>query len=132
MIVPCVLIGWLGQPLVGVVRCMNGVIALFARTLDGLAQLPGQLIIGKLPWWLIICLLILAVISFVTHKKIAHVARWAWLTLLVIGIMSMKYPLHGEFTTFDIGQGDAALLRTPGNRVVTLIDTGGAPQYQTL
>ena len=130
VIVPCVLIGWLAQPLVEVVRCMNSVIAFFARTLDGLAQLPGQLIIGKLPWWLIICLLILAVVSFVTHKKIAYVARWAWAILLVMGIMSMKYPLRGEFTTFDIGQGDAALLRTPGNRVVTLIDTGGAPQFR--
>lgn len=129
VIVPCVLIGWLGQPLVEVVRCMNSVIAFFARTLDDLAQLPGQLIIGKLPWWLIICLLVLAIISFVTHKKIAYVARWAWAIFLVIGIMSMKYPLRGEFTTFDIGQGDAALLRTPGNRVVTLIDTGGAPQF---
>jgi len=46
-------------------------------------------------------------VSFVTHKKIAYVVRWAWAILLVMGIMSMKYPLRGEFTTIDIGQGDA-------------------------
>lgn len=129
VIVPCVVIGWLGQHLTGVVGMMNGIVAMFARTLDRLAQLPGQLIIGQLPWWLCIGLLLLAMMGFVTHKKIAHLMRWSWAILLVIGILWLKYPLRGEFTTFDIGQGDAALIRTPGNHVVTLIDTGGKPKF---
>lgn len=34
-------------------------------------------------------------------------------------------PKNGEFSAFDIGQGDALLLRTPGNQQTVLIDTGG-------
>lgn len=129
LIVPCVLIGWLGQDVVGISRLMNVIIATFAKTVDWLAQLPGQVIIGKLPWWVTLVLLLLALMSFVPYKSMAQRARWLWLVMLLIAMVGVKYPLRGELTTFDIGQGDAALLRTPLNRSVTLIDTGGAPQF---
>lgn len=129
IIVPCVLIGWLGQGITGLVDVMTGVIKFFAQTVDWLALRPGQLIVGKFPWWVTISLFILALMSFVSNSRIAHRARWAWGIVLVFAIVGVKYPLRGEFTTFDIGQGDAALIRTPFNRSVTLIDTGGTPQF---
>lgn len=37
----------------------------------------------------------------------------------------LKYPLANELIAFDIGQGDATLIKTRFNRQITLIDTGG-------
>lgn len=125
LIVPCVMIGYFGQSVTGVVYWMNATIASFAKTLDWLATWPGDLIIGKIPWLFVLLLLIAGLLCFVREKKVALYARVLWPTIFAITLIWTHFPVHGELTTFDIGQGDAALIRTPFNRTVTLIDTGG-------
>ncbi len=57
--------------------------------------------------------------------------RWRWVVvtlfsvalLQVEGIYKMIKPQNLEITVFDVGQGDANLIRTPNNRYI-LIDTG--------
>jgi len=125
LIVPCVMIGYFGQSVTGVVYWMNATIASFAKTLDWLATWPGDLIVGKIPWLFVLLLLIAGLLCFVREKKVALYSRVLWPTIFAITLIWTHFPVHGELTTFDIGQGDAALIRTPFNRTVTLIDTGG-------
>lgn len=125
VIVPCVMIGFFGQLLPIVMHLMNAVIKLFAQTVDAIANLPGQIVVGHIPWFFVILLFMLSLILFVRQKRIAQFARIGWLVLLTLTMIWTHLPLHGEITTFDIGQGDSALIREPFNRTVTLIDTGG-------
>lgn len=125
VIVPAVMIGFIGQTVPFVTYLMNSVIELFAHSVDYIATLPGNLIIGKLSWFVAIILFMMALLLFVTEKKVAQLARLLWIMLLGVVLLFMRFPVHGELSIFDIGQGDATLIREPFNRSVTLIDTGG-------
>ncbi|MBZ5952601.1 DNA internalization-related competence protein ComEC/Rec2 [Leuconostoc gelidum subsp. gasicomitatum] len=125
VIVPAVMVGFIGQTVPFVTHLMNSIIGLFAHSVDFIATLPGNLIIGKLSWFVSIILFLVALLLFVTEKKIAQWARVAWIMLLGIVLLWTRFPVHGEFSIFDIGQGDATLICEPFKRSVTLIDTGG-------
>lgn len=59
--------------------------------------------------------------------------RWVvatWLFAFLTGFFLVHFSKTGEFTTFDIGQRDEALLKEPYNQSVTLIDTGGKVSFQ--
>lgn len=129
IIVPCVMVGFIGQLLPVIMHMMNAVIKLFAQIVDGVANLPGQIVIGRMPWFFVITIFILSLILFVRQKRVAYFARISWLSLLMLAMVWTHFPIHGEITTFDIGQGDAALIREPFNRTVTLIDTGGKMSF---
>ena len=42
----------------------------------------------------------------------------------------IHFPLNGEVTFVDIGQGDSIIIREPFNRRVTMIDTGGKLNFK--
>ncbi|WP_416353000.1 DNA internalization-related competence protein ComEC/Rec2 [Agrilactobacillus fermenti] len=46
-------------------------------------------------------------------------------TLLVVSFIMIHFPLMGQITLIDIGQGDSILITTPFHRQTVLIDTGG-------
>ncbi|MGX7051158.1 DNA internalization-related competence protein ComEC/Rec2 [Leuconostoc palmae] len=125
LIVPAAIIGFLGQSFCSIVETMNMVISLFTSSLNALSQFPGNIVFGRMHWLSASILFITAVMLFDREKKITKYARNVWLFNLMISFAIIHLPFNGEFTTFDIGQGDAALIREPFNKSVSLIDTGG-------
>ncbi|GKT02862.1 hypothetical protein OKN36_03980 [Furfurilactobacillus sp. OKN36] len=98
----------------------------FGALTNWLGSLPGLLTIGRWPTiltWL--CLLLTLILVDQTTWR----GRRRYLRLLCccygLGMVALHYPLDGEVSFLDIGQGDSVLVRTPFNRHVSLIDTGG-------
>ncbi|USS92867.1 DNA internalization-related competence protein ComEC/Rec2 [Fructilactobacillus ixorae] len=93
---------------------------------DQVASLPGGLPFGQPPWFLVLLLVgtTLLLIESWTWKRLS------WLLVLYgVSFLIIHYPLNGEVSFFDVGQGDSILVREPLNRTVTLIDTGGNPNF---
>ncbi|MDF7636998.1 DNA internalization-related competence protein ComEC/Rec2 [Leuconostocaceae bacterium ESL0958] len=129
LVLPAVLLGYLGCFLPVLVQLANGLVATFDQTVAWLASWPGQIVLGALPWgcW---CLLFLLPWFWVGQGRIRQLWLFTlWCGALGLGYYQVHWPSQGEYTTFDIGQGDAALLREPYNRTVTLIDTGGKVSF---
>mgnify|MGYP003364936929 CR=1 FL=1 len=97
---------------------------LFHQLVTLLSKLPGQIIFGKPPlaFTAVLVIISLAWIAFPRYKR-----RISWLLLscYLMGFIWIHFPLHGEVTFVDVGQGDSILIRMPFNRSVTVIDTGG-------
>ncbi|MDF7626455.1 DNA internalization-related competence protein ComEC/Rec2 [Lactobacillaceae bacterium L1_55_11] len=129
LVVPLVGIGFVGQGCPGVTPLTNQLLHVFASSLDRVAQLPGLLVVGKLPGLVLLLMFISTWLFWVPKRRLKRAAVSLWLLSLSLGWFWVHWPSHGEFTTFDIGQGDAALVRTPFNRSVTLIDTGGLVDF---
>lgn len=114
---------WL--PVSGLV--VNYGLEIFQVVIDWISRLPGMIHFGKPPicgTW-ILFLLTLFVFLMPQNKK-------RWLALLAgycMIFVLIHFPLNGEVTFFDIGQGDSFLIREPFNRRVTMIDTGGQLQF---
>lgn len=125
VIVPLVMVGFFGQFIPLLTYITNLVIRYFAYMVDFCATLPGNFVVGKIPDALAVVLLFLALGVFAREPKIKHVARISWLVSFGVAMICVHLPYHGEFATFDIGQGDAAVIREPYNKTITLIDTGG-------
>jgi len=87
-----------------------------------------KLIIPKMNFIFIIvyyfCLL------FLVNKKLKLCLFLLFLTLFVSNLVIKSH--NSYFIEFlDVGQGDSALIRTPNNKNVILIDTGGMISYKT-
>lgn len=89
------------------------------------AALPGNVAFGK-PYWGIAVAWYLGT-WWIWSRPPQQRRRWLVGLLVSYGLVfvGIHYPLHGEVAYFDVGQGDSILIRTPGNRRVTLIDVGG-------
>lgn len=101
----------------------NQFLVLFQTLIDRIGSLPGMVHFGKPS------IIMSFILFFVTIMLIIYpIDKRVWLGLtMVYGIffIFIHYPLTGEVTFFDIGQGDCFLIREPFNSSVTLIDTGG-------
>ncbi len=129
-IFPLVLLG-LGLGLIN--PQLTGPVEWLLRTFnDGLnlvGRLPGMILFGKPPVLIALLMFGLTLIVIIHLGKKLKIC-WAALIGLYLGtFIWIHYPLHGEVTMFDVGQGDSFLIRTPFNRSVTLIDTGGKPIF---
>ncbi len=108
-------------------QLVNQGLEMFQALIDFVSRLPGMIHFGRpdvLGAWLLFCLTLFVFLQPQSNK------RW----LVLIGSYCMifvliHFPLDGEVTFFDIGQGDSFLIREPFNRRVTLIDTGGQLQF---
>ncbi|CAK1222993.1 DNA internalization-related competence protein ComEC/Rec2 [Fructobacillus evanidus] len=130
VILPVVLVAFFGQVVPGLVTIANWLVTMFDQAVYWLGNLPGQIVIGALPWPI---LLVLGFAPWFLLGAEKTGRRWVvstWLFAFLTGFSLVHFPRTGEFTTFDIGQGDAALLREPYNKSVTLIDTGGKVSFQ--
>nr|WP_211089206.1 DNA internalization-related competence protein ComEC/Rec2 [Lactobacillus sp. HBUAS51381] len=112
---------WLPALSRGSAQLLGGLDGLLAR----LAELPGNVSFGK-PWWWV-CWLWIAASWWMFRRPPTQRKRWLVGLLASYGLVYglIHAPLHGEVAYFDVGQGDSILLRTPFNRRVSLIDTGG-------
>lgn len=96
----------------------------FSQLITWFGQLPGLITFGKLPLWLTILTLVITLLLVDERKRRA---QWFIQLFFCYGLAftMLHFPLDGEVSFLDIGQGDSILLRDPFNRHVSLIDTGG-------
>ncbi|GEK28430.1 DNA internalization-related competence protein ComEC/Rec2 [Furfurilactobacillus siliginis] len=133
LIIP--LFGWVIFPLVilatvtsawlpGLTNMADMLLHGFSQLITWFGQLPGLITVGKLPLGLTVILLIVTLLLIDERKRRLH---WFMLLTLCYGsaFLLLHFPLDGEVSFIDIGQGDSILLRDPFNRHVSLIDTGG-------
>jgi competence protein ComEC len=85
----------------------------------------GWLAFGQINWWQTALLTGLTVYWLLWQLPVKHKYwRWPWL-LYVLCFLNLHFPVNGQVTFIDVGQGDSILLTTPGRRKAYLIDTGG-------
>ncbi|WP_239644128.1 DNA internalization-related competence protein ComEC/Rec2 [Oenococcus oeni] len=104
---------------------INYLVALFADLIEMISKIPGKIVFGKMEDYLVIPLVCLILLSFDQRKKIRNFSLMAIATAFTASFCFIHFPMNGEFSAFDIGQGDSLLLRTPLNQKTILIDTGG-------
>lgn len=112
-------------PLIG--QFTNEVLIIFQQFLSTVGHFPGMIPFGKpsLVWALILFILTLWLLERPSFKKYGCL-----LVAYTVCFMTIHLPLTGEVTFVDIGQGDSILVRTPFNRRVMLIDTGGKLNFK--
>lgn len=130
-VVTCAVVGW-KLPFF-LLLCNRG-LELYQRLLSWLASLPGLVTYGKLPDFLTMFMVVITIL-YCERRKGTHIFRNILIISYVLIFVWIHFPLKGEVTFFDIGQGDSILIREPFNRRVVLIDTGGrlnfkVPQWQ--
>lgn len=86
----------------------------------------GMITYGKITWWQTVILLGMTAYIMIIDKRGSHRKNYFFLGLMYIGIFaSIHFPLVGQVSLIDVGQGDSILITTPVKRRVYLIDTGG-------
>lgn len=106
----------------------NWALLQFHHCLIALAHLPGEICFGRPsgPLTILLLVLTLLVVDSPASRK-----RWlALLSAYLLIFVSIHVPLNGEITFVDIGQGDSIIIRTPLNRKVIMIDTGGRLSFR--
>ncbi|RHW50458.1 DNA internalization-related competence protein ComEC/Rec2 [Lactobacillus bombicola] len=91
----------------------------------------GLLTFGKINWWQCLLLISLTVILLADQNEPyfnRSQRKWlfqsiGWLYLILF--LMIHFPLTGQVTFIDVGQGDSILITTPFPRRAYLIDTGG-------
>ncbi|USS87293.1 DNA internalization-related competence protein ComEC/Rec2 [Fructilactobacillus hinvesii] len=98
----------------------------FNQITNWLSVAPGSVSFGQPPGWTVI---------LATGLIFILIEKWSWkraiALIILVGctFLMIHLPLTGEISFFDVGQGDSILVREPLNRSVTLIDTGGKPNF---
>ncbi|WP_369688574.1 DNA internalization-related competence protein ComEC/Rec2 [Secundilactobacillus mixtipabuli] len=99
----------------------------FTDGLNLIDALPGMIVFGKPAAWVVGLLIVLTLLLMTERFK-----RWLLPILGVVYLASflvIHLPSSGEVTFFDIGQGDSFLVRSPYDRQITMIDTGGRVNF---
>lgn len=122
VIIPILLIS-----LVAFTAQIDALIAMFNWIINQVAQMPGQIVFGRPPLWVVVLLVILTLFLFNRHQKkvLKMVAIFYAMTYIII-----HFPVYDELTFIDIGQGDSILVKSRFNTNITLIDTGGLTQFR--
>lgn len=114
----------LGHQLPGILVIFNGFLCEYQNILSLLAKCPGLIIFGKIPNWVTFLLVIICLLYAERSVPTRSTSILIVIAYSVI-FMMIHFPMRGEITFFDIGQGDSILIKEPFNRRVMLIDTGG-------
>lgn len=96
----------------------------FHQLVSQLSHLPGQVTFGK-PSLFLTSLLLVISLCWLAFPKLKKHFMLSLMGIYLVGFVWIHFPLHGEVTFVDVGQGDSILVRMPFNRSVTVIDTGG-------
>lgn len=123
LVIGGLLVGVVSHPLVLLIdACLHE----FNHLLNVVGALPGMVMFGK-PALVVVWALLFLTFIMIVHHGGRRMRLVPWVVLVTYGLtfIWIHFPLNGEVTMFDIGQGDSFLIRTPLNRSVTLIDTGG-------
>lgn len=92
------------------------------------SRLPGMVCFGKPPSWAVWLLLTLSLLLLdqPTKRRNQYLLAGAYMVIFC----QLHFPLHGEVIFADIGQGDSIIIKTPLNRRVVMIDTGGRLNFR--
>ncbi|MFT8994237.1 MAG: DNA internalization-related competence protein ComEC/Rec2 [Lentilactobacillus hilgardii] len=101
------------------------VLMAFNRSLNMIGRLPGMIVFGKPQLVVVLLMLGLTLIVMIHSKKRVRGYKVILAGLYLVTFIWIHFPIHGEVSMFDVGQGDSFLIRTPLNQSVTIIDTGG-------
>ncbi|MBS9334917.1 DNA internalization-related competence protein ComEC/Rec2 [Fructobacillus sp. M1-13] len=129
VVLPVTLVGYFACWIPGVCPITNTIIQLFDKAVALAGALPGKIVIGALSWPVLVLLFLLPFFALGAKKSSKKLAIATWLFLLLGNSAFVHWPKQGEWTTFDIGQGDAAVLIEPRHKTITMIDTGGKVQF---
>jgi competence protein ComEC len=106
-------------------QLVNTGLLLFHQGLDKLASLPGTITFGRVPAAVAVGMVVLTMLTW--EKR--GLVKWL-LLIYFLTFTWIHFPLSGEVTFVDIGQGDCIIIREPFNRRVMMIDTGGKLNFQ--
>lgn len=130
LILPGVLISVITWPVFALfATTFNRVLQFFDTLLGCLANFPGMITFGKLPGIVSLLLTILS-LWLVNDHHLNRQVLYTIMTIYCLTFLWIHLPLTGEVTFVDIGQGDCAIIRTPFNRRVIMIDTGGQLHFK--
>lgn len=127
IIMPIILIAIVVSPIsYWIPQLVAWFLELFDVCINYLGGLPGNIVMGKphIIVTLILFICTLWVIAETTKRKLLILFM-----LYLLTFMWIHFPISGEVSFFDVGQGDSALVREPFNKSVNLIDTGGKLQF---
>lgn len=105
----------------------NQLLNVMDSVFNKLSRIPTIITFGKMP--LAVAFLIIFIMFWGEWQR--SLKRKIFLIgMIYLGCWLMIYfPLKSEVVYFDIGQGDATLIRKAFHHQVTLIDTGGKPEF---
>ncbi|WEV39468.1 DNA internalization-related competence protein ComEC/Rec2 [Lactobacillus sp. ESL0680] len=91
----------------------------------------GLLTFGKINWWQCLFLLILTAALLININEKGQIVKLSRNLAVGLGVtyllllLAIHFPLTGQVTFIDVGQGDSILITTPLWRRVYMIDVGG-------
>ncbi|APR06414.1 ComEC family competence protein [Lentilactobacillus parabuchneri] len=132
VIFPLVILGVIvGMFSLWLVTPVEWLLHLFNDSLNWISGLPGLIVFGKPAFWIVLMMLILTFLLVIVSRRAVKYVALGLACLYVGTFMVIHFPLHGEVTMFDIGQGDSFLIREPFNQNITIIDTGGKVHFNS-
>lgn len=115
-----------------IVDVIEVIFQIIMNFIDWLAQTGlGKIIFGQINWWQTLLGIVVTCV-FLIYIKNKKIKRWTFGILgfsYVIFFVLIHFPLYGQVSFIDVGQGDSILITTPINRKVYLIDTGGKLKF---
>lgn len=124
LIFPVTLIGGLlGLKFPVVAQLCTHLLGWFTQGLDTIAHFPGMITFGKPHILLVVLLVGLTLVLLTRHRQRTVIIALA--VTYAASFLMIHYPVKGEVTFFDIGQGDSFMIREPYGKQITMIDTGG-------
>ncbi|MGF2395405.1 DNA internalization-related competence protein ComEC/Rec2 [Lentilactobacillus otakiensis] len=132
VIFPVVILGVIcGLLAMGLTIPIDGFLQVFNDGLNAVSELPGMIVFGKPTLLVVLIMLMLTILLTMVDKRSVKGIVVLLSTVYLATFAWIHFPLYGEVTMFDIGQGDSFLIREPFNRTVTMIDTGGKVQFNS-
>lgn len=104
------------------------VLQLFSNFFSFLAKIPGTVVFGKPPLWLVVFWLGALFYIQISRKKMRY--YWLLAGTYLLCFLVIHFPLKDEVVYFDVGQGDCTLIDRLTKNEVVLIDTGGKVHFK--
>ncbi|SKA00885.1 competence protein ComEC [Fructilactobacillus lindneri DSM 20690 = JCM 11027] len=108
------------------VHLVNNGLLIFDKIMIVVSKFPGEITFGK-PIMLVVIGMVILSLLILGNPNLKN--KILLISLFVLTFLMIHFPLTGEITFFDVGQGDSTLIRQPFNTSITLIDTGGKPNF---